>query len=665
MPEFETMLKDLRTVFNSGKTKSLEWRRQQLEKVAIMIEENTELFTSTVRKDLGGGKIRGIGEMLSHTAAEHALANLDSWTADEAVPTPLELSPTRLSNSYIRHDPKGVVLIIAPWNYPIQLMFTPLVAAIAAGNCVVIKPSEVSGNCAGLIGDMVNKYLDTTCIKVVQGGVEETTALLKLEWDHIFFTGSTTVGKVVMKAAAEHLTPISLELGGKSPVVIDKSAKMKSVIHRISYAKWYNVGQTCIAPDYVLVHKSRYQEFVDEMKKDIARSFGENAQGASDWGRIINERHLGRIAGLVEQTKGEVLLGGPAKSDSGDRFFPPTLVKCTSLDEPLLREEIFGPVLPIITIDDTLDSIEIIRKVCEKPLALYVFAEDKKVQKQVCHFPLVPTPPVVVRSAHYTPPMPTDSGRDALWRRLHQLCHGPRCQHPPPVWRDRPEWHGYVAPALSLSLFPFEQLAPFTASVSHSSHRQGKRQVRLRGVHAQACGVQGGDAHQDGCDPAPLSCAGDAVQRLRGVPRHRRCSQAAQEAGPHLVLRAGGGGRRCGRRAHRCGRHRAVAADPGVRAFLCVKSVEARGVRTAFLRCRTISYHPPQLPSTPHALLTPRTLAPLSSCFSIRSVPPPPPFLLPLFFCFFSASFSLLSQRGLKEVGTLWWRVSAARCEDE
>ena len=385
--EYEALAAELRATFRRGVPQSLAWRRAQLRQVQVMFEENHAAITATVRKDLGGGKIRGVAEMGAHAAAAQALANLDKWTADEPVTTPFELSPTRLGKSLIRREGKGVALIVSPWNYPVELCLVPVVAAIAAGNCVVIKPSEVSGNCAGLIGDMVNKYLDTTCIKVVQGGVEETTALLAVQWDHIFFTGSTTVGKVVMKAAAEHLTPVTLELGGKSPVVIDKSAKMDVVINRIAAGKWFNIGQTCIAPDYVLVHKDRAEEFVTKMKENAAKSFGVEPKRASDWGRIINERHLGRIAGLVEQTKGEVLLGGPAKSDSGDRFFPPTLVKCTSLDEPLLREEIFGPVLPIITIDDTLDSIEIIRKVCEKPLALYVFAEDKKVQKQVCQRP--------------------------------------------------------------------------------------------------------------------------------------------------------------------------------------------------------------------------------------------------------------------------------------
>merc|ERR1740121_219229 len=203
------------------------------------------------------------------------LANLDKWAADEKVHTPVIVSPTRMGKSFIRKEPKGVVLIIGPWNFPVLLTFEPLVAAIGSGNCVVVKPSEVAKHCSALTEKLINKYLDTSCIKVVQGAVQETTALLQQHWDHIFYTGNGAVGRIVLKAAAEHLTPVTLELGGKSPVIIDKSAKLQTVIDRTFAAKFgLNCGQICVAPDYVLVHKDLEQQFVEGMKAKITDAFG-------------------------------------------------------------------------------------------------------------------------------------------------------------------------------------------------------------------------------------------------------------------------------------------------------------------------------------------------------------------------------------------------------
>lgn len=376
---FGALVTEVRATFDSGKTKDIKWRRQQLEAVKKMLEENHEEVTAAVRADLRGPKIRGIGELGAHLAAEEALQKLDEWTAPCQVPTPMTVSPTRMGKSYIRQEPKGVVLIIGPWNFPIELCLHPMVSAIAAGNCVVIKPSEVATNCAVLLERLINEYLDTSCIKVVQGSEPETTALLKERWDHIFYTGNGHVGRIVMRAAAEHLTPVTLELGGKSPVIVDKSAKMKSVIERVSQAKFsMNVGQICVAPDYVVIDKSREQEFIDGMKKHLESCFGTDPSQSPHFGRVINSRHVQRIGGLLAETKGEAVTGGAQSINADANYFPPTVVRDAKMGEPLLTEEIFGPVLPVIATEGIEDSVKKVNSICNQPLALYVFSEDKQ-----------------------------------------------------------------------------------------------------------------------------------------------------------------------------------------------------------------------------------------------------------------------------------------------
>merc|ERR1712232_1019036 len=290
--------------------------------------------TQAVNADHGSNKMRGFAELGSHMAACEALDNLDNWTRDEVVYTPMMVSPTRIARSFIRKEAKGVVLIICPWNAPFELVFHPLVDAIAAVNAIVIKPSEVSTRSSALVEKLINQYLDTSCIKVVQGAVPETAALLKEHWDHIFYTGNGHGGRIVLKAAAEHLTPVTLELGGKSPVIIDKSAKIQTAIDRVSYAKWLNAGQICVAPDYVLVHKSREREFVEGMKKKIIDAFGDDPKASPDYGRVIDDRHVKRISALLSETQGQVVIGGPDTIDTGNHYFPPTLVKDAQMGEP-------------------------------------------------------------------------------------------------------------------------------------------------------------------------------------------------------------------------------------------------------------------------------------------------------------------------------------------
>eukprot|EP00755_Sulcionema_specki_P021582 Sspe_Gene.74500::Locus_46269_Transcript_1_1_Confidence_1.000_Length_1805::g.74500::m.74500/K00128/ALDH; aldehyde dehydrogenase (NAD+) len=376
------MVNELRKVFATGKTRDIEWRKRQLRQIVKMVEERHEEMTSAVRADLGGPKIRGLGELGCLKAADFALQHLDKWVKPEVVTTPLEVSPSMMGKSTVRKEPKGVVLIISPWNYPIELAMHPIVSAIAAGNCIVIKPSEVSSNSAKCIEALVNKYLDTECIKVVQGAVAETTALLRLQWDHIFYTGNGSVGRIVMEAAAKHLTPVTLELGGKSPVIIDESARLDVAVGRIGLGKWFNCGQTCVAPDYVLVHEKLHDKFVQELAAQTAKMYPD-AKKSPDWGRIINSRHVERIKKLMQDTKGKFVCGDIKDVDPSERYIPPTVIDGVSKDEPLLKEEIFGPVLPIMSYKTINEAIDTVNKVCESPLALYVFSENKRAINEV------------------------------------------------------------------------------------------------------------------------------------------------------------------------------------------------------------------------------------------------------------------------------------------
>jgi aldehyde dehydrogenase (NAD+) len=377
------MVSNLRSVFNSGKTKDVEWRRTQLKAIKAMVAENHEDITAAVRADLGGPKLRGVAEVGAAISAQEALDDLDHWVSPSKVKTPMQVSPTGFGKSYIRPEPKGVVLVIGPWNFPSELVLHPLVSAVAAGNCVVIKPSEVAANTARVLTTLIEKYLDPDCFRVVNGAVAETTALLKEQWDHIFYTGNGHVGRIVLKAAAEHLTPVTLELGGKSPVFIDKSAKIDTAIQRISMAKWLNCGQICVAPDYVMVHKDLEQQFISGMKKQIEKAFGKDPKASPFWAKIINSNHVHRISGLLKETQGEVVAGGMETVDADACYIPPTIVRGAKMGEPLLKEEIFGPVLPVVAVNDMDEAIQTANSICDRPLALYVYSEDKQATEQI------------------------------------------------------------------------------------------------------------------------------------------------------------------------------------------------------------------------------------------------------------------------------------------
>jgi aldehyde dehydrogenase (NAD+) len=277
-------------------------------------------------------------------------------------------------------EPLGTVLIIGAWNYPFQLVVSPMVAAIAAGNCVVLKPSELAAETSKVLAEIIPKYLDNNAFTVVEGDVPETTELLKQQFDHILYTGGETVGKIVMRAAAEFLTPVTLELGGKSPCFVSDSANIDVTANRIVWSKWMNAGQTCVAPDYVLVDKKVSSRLIDKLKQKINAFYGEDIKQSPDYGRIINDRHYTRISGYLEDQ--EIIFGG--KLDESERYIEPTLLLNPDEASPIMRDEIFGPLLPIIEVDDMTQAISFVNKRA-KPLALYLFNKDQNTEDEVMH----------------------------------------------------------------------------------------------------------------------------------------------------------------------------------------------------------------------------------------------------------------------------------------
>ena len=373
----QQLVHDLRTTFNTGKTKSLAWRRQQLNQLLLMVQENHEAITQAVSQDhLNSAKFRGIVDMTSVVSGiTQALANLDDWSADVPCKAPM------FGDAFIRSEPKGVMLIISPWNYPLAMALDPLIPAIAAGNCVVIKPSEVSTHTSDLLEQLIQQYMDRSCIRTVLGGIPETTALLEQSWNHIMYTGNGSVGRIVMTAAAKHLTPVTLELGGKSPTYVDKSANIDAAAKRLMFWKYgLNVGQTCIAPDYILVHKEVEEQFDQACVRVLQDYFGQDQQkikAHKGYARVINARHTERIGNMLSATNGTVLVGGDV--DATNHYISPTIVKVPNINEPLMREEIFGPVLPILVVDNVKDAVVKTNQICDHPLALYIFAENEQV----------------------------------------------------------------------------------------------------------------------------------------------------------------------------------------------------------------------------------------------------------------------------------------------
>lgn len=368
----------LRTSFASGRTRPLKYRLEQLSGLGRLLEDCEPEICQAIRKDLGRSELETRIAETSLLRRELALAQkrLHKWARPERVRTPLLTQP---SGARICREPFGVVLIIGPWNHPLQLVLVPLIGALAAGNCVVIKPSELAPATSSFLAAVLPRYVDADCVQVVQGGICESTALLAERFDYIFYTGNPRVGRIVLEAAAKHLTPATLELGGKSPCIVDRSANLRSSARRIVWGKLLNAGQMCICPDYVLVDETVENALLTRMAAAIKEFHGEQPRTSPDFARIVNQRHFRRLLGLLDGG-GQIFVGGEACED--ELYLAPTILIKTPPDAPVMQEEIFGPILPVLSVKSVDEAIAFVNQ-REKPLAIYVFAEDVRVHRQV------------------------------------------------------------------------------------------------------------------------------------------------------------------------------------------------------------------------------------------------------------------------------------------
>lgn len=361
--------------FNSECTRPLSWRRAQLLQLKAMIEENEQLFLQALHDDLHKPAMEAWSTELAFVTGDidHCLSKLKSWAKPRRVKTPIVGQPGR---SYIQPEPLGTVLIIGAWNYPVQLTLSPLVAAISAGNCAVIKPSELSVATSNLLAKLLKEYLDPKAFVVIEGGVDETTELLEQPFDHILYTGSARVGRIVMQAAAKHLTPVTLELGGKSPIFVDDSCQLKITAQRIAWGKFLNAGQTCLAPDYILTTASMRDKLVAALRAEITNMYTDQPKQSDSYGRIVNVQSCQRLAGFLGE--GEIVVGG--QYDIDDCYVEPTLLLDPDVTSSVMQEEIFGPILPIITVDSFGKAVEFVQA-RDKPLASYIFTTNTQQQQ--------------------------------------------------------------------------------------------------------------------------------------------------------------------------------------------------------------------------------------------------------------------------------------------
>lgn len=373
----EELVKNHRDYFESGVTLSYSFRLNALKKLKENIIKKEKAIMDALALDLGKSATESymceIGMVLSEL--KYAIRHLKRWMKKERVTTPLAQFPSR---SFVVKEPLGVVLIMSPWNYPFMLAIDPLIGAISAGNCVVIKPASYAKNTSNIIKELIDDCFDERYVSVVLGGREENSTLLEQRFDYIFFTGSVSVGKFVAEKAAKNLTPVTLELGGKSPCIVDSTANLKIAARRLAFGKFLNVGQTCVAPDYLLIEKSVKDKFLSYLKLEIEKMFSRSPLTNDSYGKIINEKHFNHICGLIEKDK--VIFGG--ESDEKLLKIAPTILDGVTLDDACMKEEIFGPILPVLTFESVNEALKIVKNF-EKPLALYLFSNDKKVVNRI------------------------------------------------------------------------------------------------------------------------------------------------------------------------------------------------------------------------------------------------------------------------------------------
>ncbi|WP_105994238.1 aldehyde dehydrogenase [Staphylococcus simulans] len=373
MKTIEEKFNDCQSYYRTQITKDIKYRRKQLKSLKRAIIQYENQILAALHLDLGKNKVEAyateIGMVLK--SINTARKDIHKWAKTKQVNTPLYLFP---SKSYIKKEPLGTVLIIGPFNYPVQLVFEPLIGAIAAGNTAIVKPSELTPNVASVISKIIEEAFESAYVTTVEGGVEETQSLLQHRFDHIFFTGSERVGRIVYEAASRHLTPVTLELGGKSPVIIDETANLKVASERVALGKFINAGQTCVAPDYVLIHESVQDEFIKALQGTINEFYGKEPDKSSDYGRIVNARHFDRLQALIDDNQDQIVIGGQTHAPS--RYIAPTIIKDVHADNPTMQEEIFGPILPLLTYQTFDEAVEFIQA-RKRPLSLYLFSEDE------------------------------------------------------------------------------------------------------------------------------------------------------------------------------------------------------------------------------------------------------------------------------------------------
>lgn len=370
----EAEVEGCRRAFNLGKTKPLTWRKEQLKNMLKMMDEQSDLFVAALAKDLRKPEQEAIIFEVEYIKNDirGCLNSFDEWTKDNYVEKNIL---TLLDETFIHYDPLGVVLILGAWNYPLQLSLGPMAGAITAGNCIVIKPSEHAPAMATVLEQLIPRYLDPDCFKVVAGGIPESTALLKIKFDYIFFTGSAAVGRLVREASNKYLTPCTLELGGKCPAYICPSADLEITAKRLVWAKCINLGQTCIAPDYILCHEQVQDKLVAKLREVMLDMYGSNPQESSSLCRIVNRRNWDRLKNILDNTKGTVIGG---RSDADDLFIEPTVVTDVDMSDSTMQAELFGPIMPIVTVKNKEEAIQLINS-RDKPLSLYVFSAKKDV----------------------------------------------------------------------------------------------------------------------------------------------------------------------------------------------------------------------------------------------------------------------------------------------
>jgi len=371
------IVQNQRDFFKTGKTMDIAFRREQLGVLKRAMLSNTREILAALKEDMNKPAFEAyVAEVSEVTSSiDYTMKRLSAWASPHRVKTPPYLF---LASSYVIPEPLGVALVIGPWNYPMDLVIEPLVGAIAAGNCTVLKPSEIAPATAGVVSKMIADHFDPGFVTVVEGGPQEALALLAQRFDLIFYTGGSAVGRVVMEAAAKNLTPVILELGGKSPCIVEADADMDITARRITWGKFFNAGQTCIAPDYLLVNRRVKDDLLERIGGYIDRFYGPDPSVSPDYARIVSDKHFERVSKLMDE--GEIVFGG--RTDAGTRYIAPTVIDEVSFEHKVMQEEVFGPVLPVIAVDSLDEAIDI---ACgrEKPLSLYLFTRDKEKKKRV------------------------------------------------------------------------------------------------------------------------------------------------------------------------------------------------------------------------------------------------------------------------------------------